>query len=69
MLMSYTLSASAATWHDDFDAEKPEAWRVVGNDAIWKVSDGFLHAEVNRDWDVQYELYQFTALHPPTGTS
>ena len=60
-----TLSVSAETWHDDFDTEKPEAWRVVGNDSIWKISDGFLHAEVNRDWDVQYELYEFTALPPP----
>ena len=65
MFMSCTLSASAETWRDDFDAEKPEAWRVVGNDAIWKINDGFLRAEVNRDWDVQYELYEFTALPPP----
>ena len=64
-LINCTLSVSAETWHDDFDAEKPEAWRVVGNDAIWKVSDGFLHAEVKREWDVQYELYQFIALPPP----
>ena len=64
-LMSCTLFASAETWHDDFDAENPEAWRVIGNESIWKVEDGFLHAEVNREWDVQYELYQFTALPPP----
>ena len=64
-LMSCTLSVSAEIWRDDFDAENPEAWRVVGNDSIWKISDGFLHAEVKREWDVQYELYQFTALPPP----
>ena len=65
MFFHCTLSVSAETWHDDFETEKPEAWRVVGNDAIWKIEDGFLHAEVNRDWDVQYELYQFIALPPP----
>ncbi len=64
-LIHYPSFVSAETWHDDFDAEKPEAWRVIGNDAIWKIDDGFLHAEVNRDWDVQYELYQFIALPPP----
>ncbi len=64
-LISCLLSAFAETWHDDFNAENPEAWRVVGNDAIWEISDGFLHAEVNRDWDVEYELYEFTALPPP----
>ena len=70
LILLYTLVHSipfavAETWRDDFDAEKPEAWRVIGNDAIWKIKDGFLHAEVNREWDVQYELYQFTALPPP----
>ena len=65
MLMGGALFASAERWHDDFDAEIPDAWRVVGNDAIWKIEDGFLHAEVNREWDVQYELYQFTALPSP----
>ena len=64
-LINCTLSVSAETWHDDFDAEKPEAWRVVGNDSIWKISDGFLHADVKREWDVQYELYQFIALPAP----
>ncbi|MCE2413854.1 hypothetical protein J4G07_07620 [Candidatus Poribacteria bacterium] len=64
-LIHCPLSVFAETWHDDFDAEKPDAWRVVGNDSIWKISDGFLHAEVNRDWDVQYELYQFIARPPP----
>ena len=59
------LSASAETWHDDFDAENPDAWTIVGNDSVWKISDGFLRAEVNREWEVQYELYQFTAIPPP----
>ena len=63
--MSCILSVSAEVWRDDFDAENPEAWQVVGNDSIWKIEDGFLHAEVNREWDVQYELYQFIALPPP----
>ena len=63
-LITCTLSI-AETWHDDFNAKKPEAWRSVGNDAIWKISDGFLNAEVNREWEVNYELYEFIALPPP----
>ena len=65
ILVSTTLFASAETWHDDFDTEKPDAWHIVGSDAVWKISDGFLRAEVNRDWNLQYELYQFTAIPPP----
>ena len=65
IFVSCTLSASAEVWHDDFDTHNPGAWHVVGNDAIWKISDGFLRAEVDRDWNVQYELYQFTAIPPP----
>ena len=64
-LIRCTLPVSAETWHDDFNVENPEAWRIVGNADIWKISDGFLRAEVNRDWDVEYELYEFTALPPP----
>lgn len=64
-LIRCTLSASAETWHDDFNTDNPDAWRVIGNDSIWKISNGFLRAEVNRDWDVEYELYEFTALPPP----
>ena len=64
-LIGFTVLASAESWHDDFDAEKPDAWHIVGSDAVWQVSDGFLRAEVNRDWNVQYELYQFTAIPPP----
>lgn len=59
------LSVSAETWHDDFDVANPKAWNVVGNDAIWKVTDGFLRVEVKREWAVEYELYQFTALSAP----
>ena len=65
IFVTCTLLASAEVWHDDFDAEKPDAWHIVGNDSVWKISDGFLRAEVNRDWEVQYELYQFTAIPPP----
>ena len=64
-VIHWTLPASGASWQDDFEVENPEAWRVIGNEAIWKIRDGFLHAEANRDWDVQYELYQFIALPPP----
>lgn len=59
------ISASAETWHDDFDTENPDAWNIVGSDAVWNISDGFLRAEVNRDWNLQYELYQFTEIPPP----
>jgi len=63
--ISCIVPASAEIWHDDFDAEEPEGWQAVGNDSIWKVSNGFLRAEVKREWEVQYELYQFTAFPPP----
>ena len=60
-----SLPVFAETWHDDFDVDIPEAWSIVGNDAIWKVTDGFLRVEVKREWNVEYELYQFTALPAP----
>ncbi len=56
---------SAETWHDDFDAENPDAWKIVGHDDVWKVADGFLRIDVNRDWAVQYDLYQLTAFPTP----
>ena len=59
------LPGFAAEWYDDFDAENPEAWHSVGNDAIWKITDGFLRVEVKREWEVGYELYQFTAIPGP----
>ena len=65
ILITCTLSASAETWHDDFDADNPDAWSSIGNDAIWKVEDGFLRLEVKREWEVEYALYQFTALPAP----
>ena len=65
ILIRCTSFISAEVWHDDFDAENPQAWQSVGNDAIWEVSDGFLRASVKREWDIQYELYQFIALPPP----
>jgi len=70
LILIYTLttcfpSGFAAEWHDDFDAEHPEAWRVVGNNALWKITDGFLRVEVNREWEVGYELYKFTAILGP----
>ena len=65
ILITCSLPISAETWHDDFDVENPEAWRSVGNDAIWKVTEGFLRVEVKREWEVEYELYQFTALPAP----
>ena len=65
ILISCTSFLFAEVWHDDFSAENPQAWQSVGNDAIWEVSDGFLRASVKREWDIQYEVYQFIALPPP----
>ena len=65
VIISSTLSASAGVWHDDFDTDNPDAWDAVGKNSIWKISDGFLRVEVNRDWQVDYELYQFIAVPPP----
>ena len=65
LLIICRLSVSAETWRDDFAAENPQAWRAVGNAAIWKVTDGFLRVEIKREWEVGYELYQFTALPAP----
>lgn len=64
-LIGWVLPAAAVRWHDDFDTAKPDVWRAVGNNAIWKVKDGFLRAEMKREWNTEYELYQFTALPPP----
>jgi len=59
------LHVSAETWHEDFDAENPDAWKIIGNDDVWKVADGFLRVDVNRDWAVQFELYQLIAFPSP----
>ena len=64
-LVGSTISTSADIWHDDFDTENPEAWNIVGNNDVWKVVDGFLRIEVNRDWAVQYDLYEFIAFPAP----
>ena len=65
ILTTYSLPVSAEDWRDDFNIENPQAWNIVGNDSIWKVTDGFLRVEVKREWEVEYELYQFTALPSP----
>lgn len=59
------VSVSADTWRDDFDTDNPDAWNIVGNDDIWKIEDGMLRITVDRDWAVQYELYQLTAFSTP----
>lgn len=56
---------SADIWHDDFDADNPDAWSIVGNDDVWKVEDGFLRITVDREWAVRYDLYQLTAFESP----
>lgn len=65
MFIISTVSVSAVTWHDDFDTENPEAWHPVGRNDVWKVVDGFLRVEVNRDWEVQYDLYQLIEFPAP----
>ena len=60
-----TAAVFAEIWHDDFDTENPDAWHTVGNEDVWKVEDGFLRVEVNRDWEVQYDLYQLIAFPAP----
>ncbi len=65
LLLHCAVAVTAETWHDDFEVENREAWRAVGTDAIWQVRDGLLYAEVKREWDVEYELYEFIALSPP----
>ncbi len=65
ILVTCHLPAFTEDWHDDFDTENPEAWRVVGNNSLWKITDGFLRVEVKREWDVEYELYRFIAFPDP----
>ncbi len=61
----YITAGFSEIWYDDFDTENTEAWHIVGNDNVWKVDDGFLRVEVNRDWAVQYDLYQLVAFPSP----
>ena len=65
IFISSNLSAPAEVWHDDFDTDNPEAWNAIGNDSIWKVTDGFLRVEVKRESEVQYALYQFIPFPDP----
>ncbi len=65
LLIGCIPPASADIWHDDFDVENPDAWHIVGNAAVWTVEDGFLRARVQREWELQYELYQFHAFPAP----
>ncbi len=60
-----TMSVYAEIWTDDFTVENPDAWTKVGNSRVWKVVDGFLRVEVNRDWEVEYDLYQLIAFPAP----
>ncbi len=64
-LIGCFLPASADIWHDDFDVENLDTWRIVGNPNVWTIADGFLRARVKREWELQYELYQFQAFPAP----
>lgn len=59
------IPASTELWHEDFDAENTEAWKIVGNRRVWKVVDGLLRIEVNRDWAIEYDLYELIAFPAP----
>ena len=69
ILISLSVSSlsftSAEIWHDDFDAENTEAWKIVGNRRVWKVVDGMLRIGVNRDWAIEYDLYELIAFPAP----
>ena len=67
MLLSVSsfISTSAEMWHDDFDMENTDAWKNIGDRRVWKVVDGMLRAEVNRDWGIGYELYELIAFPGP----
>lgn len=60
-----TIPTFSETWRDDFDTPNPDAWNIVGNDDVWTVKDGFLRIHVNRDWEINYDLFQFIAIPGP----
>ena len=65
LLACIVITASAEIWHDDFDAENSEAWKVVGNRRVWNVVDGMLRISINRDWAIEYDLYELIAFPAP----
>ncbi len=65
LLACIVITASAEIWHDDFDAENTEAWKVVGNRRVWNVVDGMLRISINRDWAIEYDLYELIAFPAP----
>lgn len=65
ILLGNAIAVSADIWHDGFDDENTDAWNIVGKDDVWNVSNGMLNVTVDRDWQVQYELFQLIAFPAP----
>ena len=72
ILIIYTLLvwqtiAGAVIWEDTFEKEAKDDWQHKGNDATWKVEEGFLKAEIHAQtqWSTVFELYQFIAYPGP----
>ncbi len=63
----FQTHVSAVTWKDPFEHSTEDDWQYTRKDAIWKVEDGFLKAEIHAQaqWHTVFELYQFTAYPGP----
>ncbi len=58
---------SAVIWEDTFEQAAKNDWQHKGNNATWKVEDGFLKAEIHAqaEWSTIFELYEFIAYPGP----
>jgi len=67
MFLVLQTEVSAVIWEDPFEQEAQNDWQHIGNNAIWKVEDGFLKAEIHAqtEWSTIFELYQFIAYPGP----
>lgn len=65
LIVCVVITASAEIWHDDFDVENTEAWKIIGDRRVWKVVNGMLRIDVNRDWAIEYDLYELIAFPAP----
>ncbi len=67
MFLILQTEVSAVIWEDLFEQEAKDDWQHIGDNAIWKVEDGFLKAEIHAqaEWSTVFELYQFIAYPGP----
>ncbi len=67
MFLVLQTEVSAVIWEDPFEQEAKDDWQHIGNNATWKVEDGFLKAEIHAqmEWSTIFELYQFIAYPGP----